>query len=52
MIHNIPMRIHRRTALAICLLALLVSSRPLIARLDVVKIDTGSALGGDRDRSA
>ena len=39
------MRTHRRTAIALCLLALLVSSRPLKARLDVVRVDTGSLSG-------
>ena len=43
--HNMPMRTHRRTAAALGLLALLVSSRPLRARLDVVKVDTGSLSG-------
>ena len=39
------MRTHRRTALALCLLTLLVSNHVLRARLDVVKIDTGSLSG-------
>lgn len=43
--HNIPMRTRRRTALALCCLGLLVSTRLLDARLDVVRIDTGSLSG-------
>ena len=39
------MHTRRRTARCLCLLALLLSTRPLNARLDVVKVDTGSLSG-------